>query len=203
VTGLNTSGLSGLAFNHSDIGGYTTVTNPLMTYHRSRELLYRWMELNAFTLIFRTHEGNQPDNNVQFYTDGETLDTFAYWAKVYAALFDYRRELVKDATETGLPVVRHPFIQYSDDPETWKITYQEFMLGADFLIAPVTDEGATEVTIYLPKGEWTHLWSGQTYQGGQYITVPAPMGQPGVFYIKGAKWGEEFAARLSEEGLMP
>ena len=203
VTGLNTAGLSGLAFNHSDIGGYTTVTNPLMTYHRSRELLYRWMELNAFTLIFRTHEGNQPDNNVQFYTDDEMLDTFAYWAKVYAALFDYRKELVQQATETGLPVVRHPFIQYPDDPETWKITYQEFMLGSDFLIAPVTDEGETEVTVYLPQGEWTHLWSGQTYQGGQYATVPAPMAQPGVFYIKGSEWGEELAAKLSAEGLMP
>ena len=203
VTGLNTAGLSGLALNHSDIGGYTTATNPLMKYHRSRELLYRWMEMNAFTLIFRTHEGNQPDNNVQFYTDNETLDTFAYWAKVYAALFEYRKELVQAATETGLPVVRHPFIHYPDDPETWKITHQEFMLGADFLIAPVTDEGAAEVTAYLPQGEWTHLWNGQTYQGGQYVTVPAPLGQPGVFYLKGSKWGEEFAARLSAEGLMP
>ena len=197
VTGLNTSGLSGMAFNHSDIGGYTTITNPLMNYHRSRELLYRWMEINAFTLIFRTHEGNQPQNNVQFYTDADTLDTFAYWAKVYAALFDYRRELVNEAAETGLPVVRHPFLQYPDDPETWKITYQEFMLGSDFLVAPVTDEGAVEVTAYLPRGEWVHLWSGDVYPGGQYVTVPALIGQPGVFYIKGSKWGDDLIKRLA------
>ena len=163
VTGLNTSGLSGMAFNHSDIGGYTTITSPIKNYHRSRELLYRWMEMNAFTLIFRTHEGNQPENNVQFYTDDETLDTFAYWAKVYAALFDYRKQLVQEAVETGLPVVRHPFIHYPDDPETWKITYQEFMLGEDFLIAPVTDPGADEVKAYLPRGRWVHLWSGAVY----------------------------------------
>lgn len=202
VTGLNTSGLSGMAFNHSDIGGYTTITNPIGNYHRSRELLYRWMELNAFTLIFRTHEGNQPDNNVQFYTDDETLDTFAYWAKVYAALFDYRKYLSQKAAETGLPVVRHPFIHYPDDPEVWKITYQEFMLGEDFLIAPVTDEGATEVTAYLPAGEWTHLWTGETYQGGQYVTIPAPMGQPGVFYKPDSKWAVEFIETLKMEGLM-
>jgi alpha-glucosidase len=203
VTGLNTSGLSGMAFNHSDIGGYTTISNPVLNIHRSRELLYRWMEMNAFTLIFRTHEGNQPDNNVQFYTDDETLDTFAYWAKVYAALFEYRKSLVQEATETGLPVVRHPFIHYPDDPETWKITYQEFMLGADFLIAPVTDEGATEVTAYLPAGTWTHLWSGKEYQGGQYVTVPAPIGKPGVFYLSSSNWGKEFAESLKTQGLMP
>lgn len=201
VTGLNTSGLSGMAFNHSDIGGYTTITNPIGDYHRSRELLYRWMELNAFTLIFRTHEGNQPDNNVQFYTDSDSLDTFAYWAKIYAALFDYRKHLVVEAAETGLPVVRHPFIHYPNDPETWKITYQEFMLGEDFLIAPVTDEGVTEVTAYLPAGEWTHLWSGETYQGGQYVTVPAPMGQPGVFYKSDSSWALDFVKKLKADGL--
>ncbi len=203
VTGLNTGGLSGMAFNHSDIGGYTTVTNPLMNYHRSRELLYRWMETNAFTLIFRTHEGNQPDKNVQFYTDAETLDTFARWARVYAALFEYRKTLVQEAAETGLPVVRHPFIQYPADPQTWSITYQEFMLGRDFLIAPVTTEGATEVQVYLPQGTWVHLWSGQVYQGGQSVTVAAPIGQPGVFYLQGSQWGANLADQLRAEGLMP
>lgn len=206
VTGLNTSGLSGMAFNHSDIGGYTTITSPIKNYHRSRELLYRWMEMNAFTLIFRTHEGNQPENNVQFYTDNETLDTFAYWAKVYAALFDYRKQLVQEAAGTGLPVVRHPFIHYPDDPETWKITSQEFMLGEDFLIAPVTDPGADEVRAYLPAGGWVHLWTGAAYgstERGEYVTVSAPIGQPGVFYKKGSSWGEELAIQLESENLLP
>lgn len=56
VVGLLSSGLSGYAFNHSDIGGYCTVNLPLFKYYRSEELLLRWMELNAFTTVFRTHE---------------------------------------------------------------------------------------------------------------------------------------------------
>lgn len=203
VTGLNSAGLSGFPFNHSDIGGYTTVSNPIMTYHRSEELLLRWMEMNAFTLIFRTHEGNQPEQNVQFYSSPATLDAFARWAKVYAALFEYRKQLVDEAARTGLPVVRHPFIHYPDDPNVWAITYQEFMLGPDFLIAPVLDKGASRLKVYLPAGEWVHLWSGKTYQGGQYITVDAPIGQPAVFYVRGSRWGEEFAQRLREQGLLP
>lgn len=202
VTGLNSGGLSGLAYNHSDIGGYTTITNPLKNYHRSKELLLRWMELNAFTTIFRTHEGNQPENNVQFYSDDETLDAFARWSKIYAALFDYRKTLVAEAAETGLPVVRHPFIHYPSDPQTWKISHQQFMLGPDFMIAPVTDPGADKVTLYLPAGEWVHVWSGQTYTGGQTVTVPAPIGQPGVFYVKGSAWGEDFAGKLKENNLL-
>ena len=203
VTGLNSGGLSGMAFNHSDIGGYTTITNPLKNYHRSKELLLRWMELNAFTTIFRTHEGNQPDNNAQFYSDDETLDAFARWSKIFSTLFDYRKTLIDEAVATGLPVVRHPFIHYPEDPETWKITHQQFMLGPDFMIAPVTEEGATKITIYLPAGEWVHVWSGETYQGGQYVTVPAPIGHPGVFYIRGSQWGEDFAQKLADEKLIP
>lgn len=203
VTGLNSGGLSGLALNHSDIGGYTTITNPLKNYHRSKELLLRWMELNAFTSVFRTHEGNQPENNVQFYSDDETLEAFARWSKVFAALFEYRKTLMNEAAQTGLPVVRHPFIHYPQDPQTWKITYQQFMLGPDFMIAPVTDPGADSVSVYLPAGEWVHVWSGQTYAGGQTVRVPAPLGQPGVFYIKGSAWGEQFVRDLKSAGLMP
>ena len=56
VVGLLSSGISGYAFNHSDIGGYCAVKLPFFKYQRSEELLLRWMELNAFTTVFRTHE---------------------------------------------------------------------------------------------------------------------------------------------------
>ena len=117
VTGLLTSGLSGYSLEHSDIGGYTAIDNPLLRYHRSKELLLRWIELGAFTAVFRTHEGNIPEVNHQFYSDEETLEHFVRFAKIYAAWKPYRMELVKEASETGLPVVRHPFIHYPQDPE--------------------------------------------------------------------------------------
>lgn len=56
VVGLLSSGISGYAFNHSDIGGYCAVNLPIINYKRSEELLLRWMELSAFTVVFRTHE---------------------------------------------------------------------------------------------------------------------------------------------------
>lgn len=56
VVGLLSSGISGYALNHSDIGGYCAVNMPLIKYHRSEELLLRWMEFSAFTTVFRTHE---------------------------------------------------------------------------------------------------------------------------------------------------
>ena len=205
VTGLLSSGLSGMVFNHSDIGGYTTITSPIKDYHRSKELLMRWMELNAFSVVFRTHEGNDPDKNAQFYTDDETMGQFARCANIYAAWFPYRKQLVQEGVEQGLPVVRHPWIHYWNDPEVLKIVYQQFMVGSEFMVAPVLDPGVTRVRVYLPKGRWHHVWSDKVYGGnesGQYLEMDAPMGFPAVFYREGSAAGEAFRAALSGAGLL-
>lgn len=199
VTALLTSGLSGFAYNHSDIGGYTALTSPVMNVFRDKELLLRWMEVNAFTAVFRTHEGNRPDDNVQIYSDDETLAHFARMANVYAALAFYRQQLVQEAADTGLPLVRHLFIHYPDDPTVYDLSYQEFMLGSEFLIAPALDPGVSEVTVYLPEGEWVHVWTGEVFNGRQTITIPASLGQPGVFYRAGSAVGAQFMANLAAE----
>jgi len=197
VTGLLSSGLSGYSLEHTDIGGYTAIDNPVLEYHRSKELLLRWIELGAFTTVFRTHEGNIPEVNHQIYSDKDTLLHFARFAKVYAAWKPYRIELVKEASEKGLPVVRHPFIHYPDDPEVLGLEYQ-FMVGPELMVSPVLDPGADAVEVYLPVGKWVHLWTGNRYgstQRGAYETVSAPIGEPAVFY----KVGSERGTRLREE----
>ncbi len=206
VTGLLSSGISGFSFNHSDIGGYTSLRIPLLSRTRSKELLMRWMELNAFTAVYRTHEGIDPSANVQFYSDAETLDHFSRFAKVYRAWGFYRKQLVHAAAETGLPVVRHPFLHYPDDPEVLKLSYQQFMAGDTFLVAPVLDPGKDRVVVYLPRGRWVHLWSGKTLGEpgrGVWTEVPAPMGQPGVFYPEDSAVGAQFVENLRQAGILP
>jgi alpha-glucosidase (family GH31 glycosyl hydrolase) len=204
VTGLSSSGLSGYSLEHSDIGGYTAIDNPLLTYHRSKELLLRWIELGAFTAVFRTHEGNRPEVNHQIYSDKETLGHFVRFARVYAAWKPYRMELIKEASETGLPVVRHPFIAYPQDPEVLGLEYQ-FMVGPELMVAPVLDPGEGTVEVYLPAGNWVHLWTGKNYGSpgrGAYETVPAPIGEPAVFYREGSEEGSRFREELESLGLL-
>jgi sulfoquinovosidase len=171
----------------------------LLKYHRSKELLMRWTELAAFTTVFRTHEGNRPKVNHQIYSDEETLRHFSRFAKVYTAWKPYRTELVKEASETGLPVVRHPFVHYPDDPEVLGLDYQ-FMVGRNLMVAPVLDPGEEIVEVYLPTGRWVHLWSGRKYGSldkGVYETVHAPVGEPTVFYEDSSDVGRWF--RESEQ----
>ena len=48
-------------------------------------------------------------------------------------------------------------------------------------MAPVLEQGATERSLYLPEGDWVHVWSGESTSGPQWITVDAPIGEPPVF----------------------
>lgn len=204
VTGLLSGGLSGYSLNHSDIGGYTAIDSPVLKYHRSKELFMRWTELAAFTTVFRTHEGNRPEDNHQFYSDEETLRHFSRFAKVYEAWKPYREDLAKEAGETGLPVVRHPFLQYSNDPEVYGLEYQ-FMVGPDLMVAPVLDPGTKTVEVYLPAGRWTHLWSGEVYgslREGSFHVVEAPIGEPAVFYKEGSDAGRRLRDELERQGLL-
>lgn len=203
VTGLLSSGLSGFSLNHSDIGGHTGNTNAIRSYHRTRELLLRWTELNAFTTIFRTHEGNTPDANHQFYSDEESLAHFIRFAKVYNAWSFYRKQLVREAAQTGLPVVRHLLVHYPSDPNVYDLWYQQFMVGSEFMVAPVLDPNTDKVAAYLPAGRWVHLWSSDSYgpEAGR-VTVHAPLGQPAVFYREDSPVACRFLANLDAAGIL-
>lgn len=205
VTGLLSGGVSGFSLNHSDIGGFAGGAVPTRTYYRSRELLMRWMELNAFTTIFRSHEGITPDQNAQIYDDDELLRHFARFAKVHAAWGFYRKALVAEAAATGMPVVRHLFLHYPHDPQVRGMTYEQFLVGDALLVAPVLDPGAEQLVAYLPAGQWVHAWSGTTFglpDRGQEVVVAAPLGQPAVFCRADHAAGRQFRENLEAAGLL-
>jgi alpha-glucosidase len=204
VVGMISGGLSGISLNHSDIGGYTNVSLGILNFHREKELLLRWMELSAFSPVFRTHEGLQPQNNAQIYSDRETHEHFSRFAKVYRALAFYRTHLMKEAEEKGYPLVRNMFLHYPNDPVAYEVKYQ-WMLGSDFVVAPILDKKTTAATVYLPAGKWVHVWSGEEFgredQGAYYHIADAPIGRPPVFFKKGSPFGEIFLENLAGQNL--
>jgi alpha-glucosidase (family GH31 glycosyl hydrolase) len=187
-------GFSGYSQQHSDVGGYTTVlTNANYNITRSAELLGRWGELTAVSsVVFRSHEGNIPSVNAQFYSESSTYSYYAYNARLFVSLAKYRRHILETESEPkGWPVLRPPVIYHPQDLRARNISYQSFYLGKDLYIAPVLDPQTFEVEVYLPgNGTFTHVWTGVTYSGGQDITVQAPFGKPAVFVVDDAYTSE-------------
>ena len=57
-------------------------------------------------------------------------------------------------------------LEFPADPTSYYLDRQ-YMLGSSLLVAPVFDASG-DVMVYLPKGRWTHLLSGETVEGGQW-----------------------------------
>ncbi len=207
--GLINGGLSGISLNHSDTGGYTSLSYLKLGYTREAELLKRWAEMNAFTAVLRTHEGNQPTANAQIYSNSDAIEHFARMSKIYHALAFYRKTLFQEAQTKGWPVVRHLMLHYPNDAASRSVDDQ-FMLGSQLLVAPIKNKCWTKPLcpynkeVYLPPGRWVHLWSGKVYgsqtKGGK-VTVKAPIGEPAVFYIEGSTVGKTFVQNLKKDNV--
>lgn len=166
--------VSGVGINHSDTGGYTTIFH----MKRSAELLIRWAEMNVFSPLFRTHEGNLPQRNVQFNAP-ETMALFAKLTQLYQGLSPYHKHVRHTYYDHAIPTIRPLFYHY-DEPFAYDMQ-KAYMYGEDLLVAPVLRPNVRAHTVQLPKGEWIHLITKKTYYGGIH-QVPAPLGTPTAFY---------------------
>lgn len=187
ITAALSLGMSGYGLHTCDAGGYTT----LFHLKRDRELMLRWLEFACFTPVMRTHEGNRPDSNIQIYSDDEMIRDAARLTRMHTALLPYLRECVRENAEEGMPVMRPLFMAEPECAEAYKRELYSYMLGGDMVVCPVVEQGAFTRSVWLPAGEWVHLWSGETFARGSH-TVGAPMGEPPVFYRAESKYAELF-----------
>ena len=125
VTVMGHMGLSGYAHGHTEIGGYTTTWDSNGVVNRSAELLGRWGELSAVaSTVFRTHEGNVPQVNAQFYSNSSTYSWFSYNARMFTSLAAYRRRILDtESKKLGWPLLRMPVVYHPNDVKA-KAVYQ-------------------------------------------------------------------------------
>lgn len=195
ICGALSAGMTGCGLTHSDIGGYTS----LFGNTRTKELFLRWAEMAMFTPVMRTHEGNRPEENFQYYEDEDTMEQFARMTDIYTMLKPYTKDLVKENSMTGVPVQRPLFLHYENDEKAYDIQF-EYLFGKDMLIAPVYESEKTSWQVYLPEDQWVHLWTGREYTGGE-VTVEAPIGYTPAFYRKDSEYAEVFEAVRAKYGV--
>ena len=87
-------------------------------------------------------------------------------------------DLAQESARTGEPLIRP--LAY-EDASLADVTDQ-FMLGPDYVVAPVLEKGATARSITLPDGSWKQLGrEGGPIDGRQTITVPVTLETLPVF----------------------
>ena len=71
-----------------------------------------------------------------------------------------------------------PYSQRPPPPPPVKNTgvIDQYMMGDDFMAAPILNLGQRARCVYFPQGSnWTHHYTSKVYEGGTTATVPAPL----------------------------
>jgi alpha-D-xyloside xylohydrolase len=211
AAGLN-AGLSGIPWWTTDIGGFTGGNGEDPQF---RELLVRWFQWGVFCPVTRLHGFREPyefTGEATWRTFNEVLgsgaanEVWSYGEDVYQilagclrtreALRPYVAEQMAAAHERGTPVIRPLFYDFPADGHAWEIEDQ-YLFGPDVLVAPILEYGLRERPVYLPEGRsWVDIRTGEAHEGGQTITVPAPLEAMPVF----AAAGSDVLAVLSGRG---
>jgi alpha-D-xyloside xylohydrolase len=176
--GLN-MGLSGIPWWTHDIGGFRggDPTSPFF-----RELIVRWFQFGVFSPIFRLHGHRLP------HTDdfgGGPNEVWSFGEEAYQIIKKYMfmrenlrpyvMEQMQVAQKIGLPLMRPLFVDFPSDTTCWEIE-DEYMFGPDLMVAPITALNDRARKVYLPcNSSWRDVWTDQVYDGGQWLTVDAPL----------------------------
>ena len=157
-------GMQGLAYMHSDLGGFAGD-------NLDDELYVRWLQYGVFNPIFRPHAQEDVPSEPVF--RNEKAKALAKEAiELRYKLLPYNYNLVYENNQFGKPLMRPLFFEESDNPELFNYS-KTYLWGNDILVSPVLEAGKKEQEVYFPKDNvWFDFYTDEKMEGGQTKTVP-------------------------------
>jgi alpha-D-xyloside xylohydrolase len=178
--GLNFS-ISGIPYWNTDIGGFFS-GNP--TDPDYAELFTRWFEFGAFCPMFRVHGTRHPKEIWHF--DEATQQIMADYIKLRYRLLPYIYSVSWKVTSEGYTMMRPLVMDFREDANVLGIQDQ-YLFGPALMVIPVSKAGATNRSVYLPRGTvWTDFWTGKSFPGGRTIRTASPIETTPLFVRAGA-----------------
>ncbi|XP_072477631.1 sucrase-isomaltase, intestinal [Notamacropus eugenii] len=166
IIGMMEFSLFGISYTGADICGFFN--------NSEYELCSRWMQLGSFYPFSRNH-------NIAFTRRQDP----ASWDEAFAnmsrevlniryTLLPHFYTLLHEIHANGGTVIRPLLHEFFEDRETWNI-FKQFLWGSGFLVSPVMEPSALNVTAYVPDARWFDYHTG--YDIGirkQYTEFDAP-----------------------------
>jgi len=181
------TGLSGIPFWGTDIGGFVPTTD------YTGELHVRWFQFGTFCPSFRSHGrnwhlrlpwgwnmGKIGPSELRGYTGGaadpdpkelnnpQVEPIVKKFLELRYRLMPYTYTIARECCDTGLPMMRALWLHHHEDARA-AATGDQFLWGRDILVSPVVAKGATSRRLYLPRGRWFDFWTEQGLDGGREI----------------------------------
>ncbi|MFP3400653.1 alpha-glucosidase MalA [Acidianus sp.] len=164
VLGLS---ISGIPYVGIDIGGFQ---GRLSKVENSPEILLYMFRLAMFFPFFRTHKAKDGIDVEPIYLPYYYKEKVRDVINTRYKFLPYIYCLAKEAHETGHPIIRPLFYEFSEDEDTYKIE-DEYMLGKYVLYAPQLGENRV---VYLP-GKWFEYSTGEERSGWVKTNADLPI----------------------------
>ncbi|MCB0398394.1 MAG: DUF5110 domain-containing protein [Winogradskyella sp.] len=156
-------GMQGLAYMHSDLGGFAGA-------NLDDELYVRWLQYGAFNPIFRPHAQEDVPSEPVFRSEkAKRLASFAIAMRY--RLLPYNYNLVYENHKYGKPLMRPLLFEEPNNSELFNYS-KTYLWGNDILVSPVLEAGKKEQEVYFPKGsKWFDIETDKITEGGTAKTV--------------------------------
>ncbi len=148
--------MQGLAYMHSDLGGFAGD-------YDDNELYTRWLQYGVFQPVFRPHAQEEVPSEPVF-KDKETMKLAKQAIDLRYALLPYNYSLAYRNTYFGEPLMRPLFFDFPEDSvaQTTTISY---LWGKSFLITPILHkEIESQEVIIPPKSVWIDYYTNERYE---------------------------------------
>ena len=156
-------GLQGLAYMHSDLGGFAGA-------NLDDSLYARWLQYGVFQPIFRPHaQEDVPSEPVYRSEKAKQLAKKAI--ELRYRMLPYNYNLMYENHTKGTPLMRPLFFE---EPENQALQdySNAYLWGNDLLVAPVMMDSVVTKQIYFPKGSnWFDFYTDEKYVGGKNKVV--------------------------------
>ncbi len=131
-----------------------------------REVLVRWIQLATFAplMCLQSDAANEP-----WRYDDETVAIARYYfelrTRLHRPLTYWGGQALRDGTPMACPME----MAFPDDAHA-RAADDQYLLGPDLIVAPLL-QPEHHRNVYLPAGDWTDLWSGETHTGPAHVWV--------------------------------
>jgi alpha-glucosidase (family GH31 glycosyl hydrolase) len=138
------------------------------------DMMIRWTQLNALLPSMQF-------SLAPWDYGADSAELCRRFANLHVELAPKILEITRDSIAKGLPIIRPIF--WLDPSDEHALTCDdEFLLGDEFLVAPVITPNTTQRDIYLPKGKWQNYWTGEIIMGNALIEkFPTPLDTLPIF----------------------
>ncbi len=174
-----------------DIGGH-------MHGHNDAELYARFVQFGVFSPINRLHcsDSSVMTKEPSIYMNGAGLVAEEY-LRLRHRMIPYLYSASHDTTERARALIEPLYYEHPSDTHAYRFP-NEYYFGTELLLAPVTTPadttGLAKTKVWLPKGHWTDIFTGDEYDGNRTVTMyrwlenfPALLKEGGFFVLDGRK----------------